>query len=169
MAKTYWVEDAGEPVSDEHVETQKENQHRCPVFQVSEDRQVIILFSLLKNIRKATIILMAILRPAPVQLSDNSAESKQANNFESAEQWPDTLGKSCDEEEWLSWCWFSVIAVMMMNFVKFPSCNMPGKEKAYIVIMVKGVKDIIGEAGEKVDQEPWLETEILCLNWTSHY
>ena len=31
---------------------------------------------------------------------------------------------------------------------------MPGKEKAYIVIMVKGVKDIIGEAGEKVDQEP---------------
>ena len=73
-------------MSDEHVETQKENQHRCPVFQVSEDRQVIILFSLRKNIRKATIILMAILRPAPVQLSDNSAESKQANNFECTEQ-----------------------------------------------------------------------------------
>ena len=51
----------------------------------------LILFSLRKIIRKATIILMAILRPAPVQLSDNSAESKQANNFEGAEQRPDTL------------------------------------------------------------------------------
>ena len=36
----------------------------------------------------ATIVITII---APVKLSDNSAKAKQANNFEGAEQRPDTL------------------------------------------------------------------------------
>lgn len=68
ITPTNRVPDTGEPMSDQHVEAEQQDQHRCSVLQI------------------------------PVQLPNHSSQSQQTHNFQGTEQRPDTLQENNDHQ-----------------------------------------------------------------------
>ena len=67
----------------------KKNYQPCQaVIFLSTSNVINVIFTMIITI---ITLLLNIIMMAPVQLSNNSAEAKQSNNFESTEQRPDTL------------------------------------------------------------------------------
>ena len=140
---TYGVEDAGEPVGDKHVEAEKQNQHGRPVLKVSVVRtdshiQYFCLFRLIYNQSLFPVYHFNI--------------------------WKCLV--FCEMFEWFNMWTFWNVSLSDSPPVKLSddsaetkkSNNLEGAEQGAdaVVIVVEGVEDIVGEAGEQVDQEPGL-------------